>query len=121
MDRISYKCANEINDDLAWFALYVCGKKLKVWRYPVSESGGHYCDPYIDYQNYDDNPDDDYDDTIIAPNWDDLRKILNKLEPGIAILVDFEAIEDIDEFAYKLRDYYNEVFESKRKDILLKV
>lgn len=105
MDRISYKCAKKINDDLAWFALSVCGRKLKVWRYPVSGSGGHYCDPYIDYRHYDDYPDDDQDDTIIAPNWDDLRKCLYSLNPSDFILSEFEAIEDIDEFAYKLADY----------------
>lgn len=108
MDRISYKCACEINDDLAGFALYTCGKKLKVWRYPVSGSGGHYCDPYIDDQYYDDNPDDQYDDTIIAPDWNDLRKILNKMNPSLGILVEFEAIDNIDEYAYELAKYYKE-------------
>ena len=113
MDRISYDCANKINDDLAWFALYVCGKKLKVWRYPQSGSGGHYCDPYIDYQNYDDNPDDDYDDTIIAPNWDELRQMLNALEPSYYTLSEFEAIDNIDEYAFKLSDYYIEYNKNK--------
>ena len=108
MDRISYECANEINDDLAWFYQYVCKTKLKGYRYPVSGSGGRYCDPYLDDLHYDDCPEDPYDDTVIAPNWDELRKMLNALEPSYFTLSEFEAIENIDEYANKLRDYYLE-------------
>lgn len=108
MDRISYECAKKVNDDLVYPVWKTCGSKLKVWRYPVSGSGGHYCDPYIDIMHSDDYPDDEYDDTIIAPNWDDLRKTLYSLNPTTWILTEFEAIDNIDEFAYKLKDYYNE-------------
>ena len=114
MDRISYSCANEINDDLAWFYQYVCKRNLKVWRYPENSNGGHYCDEYIDDLNYDDEPEDMWDDTVIAPNWDELRQMLNYLSPGLAIVVDFEAIDNIDEYAYKLKDLYLEYKKSNR-------
>lgn len=102
MDRISYDCANEINGDLAWFYQYVCRTNLKVYRE----------DKYIDDLLWDDEPEDMWDDTVIAPNWDELRKMLNALEPSYFILSEFEAIENIDEYAHKLRDYYLE----KKKD-----
>ena len=108
MDRISYECAGKLNDNLAWIYQFVCKRNLKVWRYPVSGSGGHYCDPYIDDLHYDDEPEDDYDDTIVAPNWDELRQILNHFEPPLGILVEFEAIDNIDEYATKLVDYMKE-------------
>jgi hypothetical protein len=108
MDRISYKCALEINDDLAIPVLNSCAKTVKVWRYPESGSGGHYCDPYIDGMRWDDDPTDDYDDTIIAPNWDELRKTLSHYKPPLGILVDFEAIDSIDEYAKKLVEYIKE-------------
>jgi hypothetical protein len=108
MDRISYTCANKINDDLACFYQSVCKRNLKVWRYPVNSNGGHYCDEYIDDLYYYDEPEDMWDDTVIAPNWDELRQMLNALEPSFFILSEFEAIESIDEYAYKLKDYYLE-------------
>ena len=114
MDRISYDCANEINSDLAWFYQYVCRTNLKVYREPVSSSGGHYCDEYIDDLHWDDEPEDMWDDTVIAPNWDELRKMLNALEPSSYMLSEFEAIENIDEYAHKLRNYYLE--KEKRKN-----
>ena len=106
MDRISYECAVKVNDVLVYPVWSACGRKLKVWRYPVSGSGGHYCEPYIDNMMYDDDPSDDYDDTIIAPDWNDLRKSLNSLNPSWYILSEFESIDNIDEYAYKLADYY---------------
>ena len=104
MDRISYKCSLNINDVLAWYILYSC-KDVKVYRYPVTGSGGHASEPFLDDMNYDDYPDDEDDDTIVAPDWNDLRKCLYSLNPSYFILSEFEAIENIDEFAYKLADY----------------
>lgn len=104
MDRISYDCANEINSDLAWFYQYVCRTNLKVYRE----------DKYIDDLLWDDEPEDMWDDTVIAPNWDELRKMLNALEPSYFILSEFEAIENIDEYAHKLRDYYLEKKNDRR-------
>lgn len=104
MDRISYDCANEINSDLAWFYQYVCRTNLKVYRE----------DKYIDDLLWDDEPEDMWDDTVIAPNWDELRKMLNSLEPSYFILSEFEAIENIDEYAHKLRDYYLEKKNDRR-------
>ena len=113
MDRISYECAKKVNDVLVCLVWRVCGNKLKVWRYPVSSNGGHASTPYVDDMNYDDNPDDKYDDTIIAPDWEDLRKSLNSLNPSWYILSEFEAIENIDEYAYKLVDYYRHCLSCK--------
>jgi len=107
MERISYECAKKVNDVLVRLVWGVCGNKLKVWRYPTSSNGGHASEPYIDDMNYDDCPDDKYDDTIIAPDWEDLRKSLNSLNPSWYILSEFEAIDNIDEYAYKLVDYYS--------------
>ena len=109
MDVISYECARKVNDKLAWYALATCHRKLKVWRYPTSGSGGHYCSPYIDDLGWDDNPDDRDDDTIIAPDWDDLRAILNYFKPSTFTLTEFEGIDDIDQFAYELVIYVDEV------------
>lgn len=108
MDRISYKCANEINVVLAWFYQYVCKRNLKVWRYPENSNGGHYRDEYIDDLHWNDEPEDMWDDTVIAPNWDELRQMLNALEPSYYTLSEFEAIDNIDEYAFKLSDYYLE-------------
>ena len=109
MDRISYECAKKVNDILAIPLLKVCQQfELDVYRYPVNSNGGHPSGPYIDMMYYDDNPDDPYDDTIVAPNWDNLRKCLYSLHPSYFILSEFEAIENIDEYANKLRDYYLE-------------
>ena len=104
MDRISYECARELNDVLAWYILYAC-KDVKVYRYPVTGSGGHASGPFIDDMYYDDYPDDEDDDTIVAPDWNDLRKCLYSLNPSDFIASEFEAIENIDEFAHKLADY----------------
>lgn len=106
MNRISYECAKEVNDILAIPLLKVCKQfELDVYRYPFTGSGGHASGPYVDMMYYDDNPNDPYDDTIVAPNWDNLRKCLYSLNPSNFIASEFEAIENIDEFAYKLADY----------------
>ena len=106
MDKISYECAKQVNDVLAIPLLKVCQQfELDVYRYPVTESGGHPSDPYIDMMYYDDNPDDPDDDTIIAPDWDNLRKCLYSFNPSVYILSEFEAIDNIDEYAYKLKEY----------------
>lgn len=102
MDRISYKCAKAINDDFAWYTLYIC-KNVKIYR------DGN----YLDDMYSDDNPDDRYDDTIIAPDWNDLRKCLYSLSPSWYILSEFEAIDNIDDYAYKLVDYYKSVASCK--------
>ena len=104
MDRISYECARKLNDDLAWYILNAC-KDVKVYRYPVTGSGGHASGPFLDDMYYDDYPDDEDDDTIVAPDWNDLRKCLYSLNPSDFIASEFEAIESIDEFAYKLVEY----------------
>lgn len=104
MNRISYECAKKVNGILASRILCYC-KDIKVWRYPVSSGGGHGVAPFIDDMNDDDNPCDRYDDTVIAPDWEDLRKLLNFFNPSWYILSEFEAIDDVDEFAYKLKEY----------------
>lgn len=104
MNIISYSCAKETNDTLSHILLKTC-KQLKVYRYTVTGSGGHATAPYIDNMYYDDNPADEDDDTIIAPDWNDLRKCLYSLNPSYFIASEFEAIENIDEYAYKLADY----------------
>lgn len=96
MDIISYECAYEVNDILAIPLLKVCQQyELDVYR-----SG-----PHIDMMYWDDNPDDPYDDTIVAPNWDNLRACLYSFNPSDFIASEFEAIESIDEYAYKLKEY----------------
>lgn len=104
MDRISYECAKKVNGIIAYRILCYC-KDVKVWRYPESNSGGHGVAPFIDGMNDDDNPCDKYDDTVIAPNWEELRLCLNSLNPSWYVLSEFEAIDDIDEFAQKLKEY----------------
>ena len=115
MDRISYNCAREINDVLAFPMLRACHDQIKVYRYPYNGSGGHSSNPFLDEKYWDDHPEDDDDDTIIAPNWDDLRKCLNFLNPSDFILSEFEAIENIDEFAYKLVDYFKMRKENEKR------
>ena len=66
--------------------------------------------------NYDDYPDDENDDTIVAPDWNDLRKCLYSLNPSDFIASEFEAIENIDEFAHKLADYIKMKKEQKNND-----
>ena len=112
MDRISYECASNVNDNLAYIYQSVCKRNLMVWREALTGSGGHSGPPYIDDLCYDDEPEDMWDDTIIAPNWDELRQILNYYNPPLGILVEFEEIDNIDTFAYKLSEYVEE----KRRD-----
>lgn len=107
MDRISYECAKEVNPALAHVCLCL-NRHVKCWRYPESSNGGHASAPYIDDLNCDDDPSDRYDDTFIAPTFEEMRKILDHYKPGIAILVEFEAIEAIDEYAYKLAEFVKE-------------
>lgn len=105
MNIISYECAKEINNILAYPLLTVCKYDLKVYRYPTNDSGGHASGPFFDDMYWDDNPDDPDDDTIVAPNWDNLRKCLYSFNPSYFILSEFEAIDNIDEYAHKLADY----------------
>ena len=116
MDKISYECAKQVNDVLAVPMLRVCGQlELEVYRYPVNESGGHASSAYPDIMYWDDNPSNEDDDTIIAPDWDNLRKCLYSFNPSVYILSEFEAIDNIDEYAYKLKEY----IEKKKKDAIL--
>lgn len=120
MDIISYECAKNVNDILAIPMLKVCKQhELAVYRFPVTGSGGHATSPYVDIMYYDDNPANEDDDTIIAPNWDNLRKCLYSLNPSDFIVSEFEAIENIDEYAYKLVDYVIIKKEQRKNDYRL--
>ena len=106
MDTISYKCAREVNSVLARPLLRVCSQpELDVYRFPVTGSGGHASGPYLDLMYWDDNPADEDDDTIVAPNWNNLRKCFYSFNPTDFTATEFEAIENIDEYAYKLVEY----------------
>ena len=102
MDIISYECAKKVNDILVNPVLRAAkDKNVKCYRYPVNESGEHATSPYLDDLGY--YKDDE--DVVVAPDWEDLRKCLYSLKPSCFILSEFEAIDNIDEFAYKLVDY----------------
>lgn len=120
MDVISYECAEKVNDILAIPILKVRKRhELYVYRFPVTGSGGHASGPFLDDMYYDDYPDDEDDDTIVAPDWNDLRKCLYSLNPSDFIASEFEAIENIDEYAYKLVDYIIMKKEQRKNEYML--
>ena len=121
MNVIGYECAKKVNDILAIPILKVCKRnELYVYRFPVTGSGGHASGPFLDDMYYDDYPDNEDDDTIVAPDWDDLRKCLYSLNPSDFIASEFEAIENIDEYAYKLVDYIIMKKEQRKMNICYK-
>lgn len=109
MEYTSYQISQKVNITLGLYYAFNFHKKTsKCWRYPTSSNGGHASSPYIDDYNCDDDPFDKYDDTICAFNWDELQKIMNHKVLGCYRKSEFEAIENIDDYAMQLNDYINE-------------
>ncbi len=112
---ISFHVVEEVSEKLGSEYCYKFHHKIKkCWRYPVSGSGGHPCAPYIDDWDYDDDPFEEYDDTWFAFLWEELYALMNAVVIGDYRKVEFESIEDIDEFALEL---YNYTKEKTRKEI----
>lgn len=94
MDVISYKCACKVNQVLADWAIShsIIYKK---------------CYKYTDYDKIELT---DFDvlsseASLIAMDWEELRRCLAILNPSTKTLTEFEAIDDIDEYACKVADY----------------
>lgn len=112
MDKeyISFKIAKEVNDTLGYAYCHARLPKIETcWRYPETGSGGHACAPYIDDIYYYDDPFDEYDDTWFAFSWEELYALMNAVVIGDYRKVEFESIEDIDEFALELYNYVKEI------------
>jgi len=108
-EYISFELAKEVNDTLGYAYCYARLPKIKkCWRYPTSGNGGHPRGPYIDDIYYDDDPFDEYDDTWFAFSWKELYNLMNAYVVGDYRKVEFECIEDINEFAMKLSQYIKE-------------
>ena len=101
MNTISYECAKEVNDILgkSYARLFYTLTK-NCWR-----SGGHASGPEIDDFYYYDDPFNIDDDTCCAFTLEELDKLMNKVVLGDYRKSEFEAIDNIDEYAYKLKDY----------------
>lgn len=84
MDKISEKCAI----------------KLSYYLKPLLKENNIKCkDGYVDiFMRW----------LFDAPNWQELRQCLYSLNPSDYILSQFEAIDDIDEYACKLVEYAKE-------------
>ena len=109
-EYVSYKVSKEVNDILGHsYCRNIFKTKPKCWRYPVNGSGGHASAPFIDDFYWDDDPFDDYDDTIFAFTWEDLYALMNKVVKGDFRKSEFESIEDINQFALELYDYVKEI------------
>ena len=115
-EYVSYEVSKEVNDILGkYYCRNVFKTEPKCWRYPVNGSGGHASGPFIDDFYYDDNPLDDYDDTIFAFTWEDLYTLMNKVVKGDFRKSEFECIEDINQFALELNKYLEEVYKKERE------
>jgi len=110
MDKeyISFHVAEEVSEKLGSEYCYKFHHKTeKCWRYPETGSGGHPSDPYID-DWYSDDPFDYYPEVWFAFSWKELYALMNAVVIGDYRKVEFESIEDIDEFALELYNYVKE-------------
>ena len=108
MDVISYECAREVND--------ILGKSYAILFHTLTKNcyrGGGY--PEIDVFYYYDDPFNIDDDTCCAFTLEELNKLMNEVVLGDYRKSEFEAIDNIDEYAYKLKEY----IEKKKKDAIL--
>lgn len=112
-EYVSYEVSKEVNDILGKYYCRNFSKfSAKCWRFSETGSGGHANGPEIDDFYYDDNPLDDYDDTIFAFTWNELYKLMNKLVDGDFRKAEFECIDNIDTFALELNKYLEEKMDS---------
>jgi len=105
---VSFHVAEEVSEKLGSEYCYKFHHKTeKCWRYPETGSGGHASGPYID-DWYGDDPFDYYPEVWFAFSWKELYALMNAVVIGDYRKVEFESIEDIDQFALELNEYIKE-------------
>lgn len=103
MDKISFECAKSIKELSKTFGIYCHKVTNSVWVYPVNSNGGHSSNPFIEIRS--ELYLDDIEEIWPAFDWNELRELMNIVVDGDYRKSEFEAIENIDEFAYELNEY----------------